>query len=85
MQYEGGIKSFVEWLNREKTPIHDEIIYVEAKKDDTEVEIAMQYTSAYTENLVSFANDIHTTEGGTHETGFKSALTKVFQRLCAKA
>ena len=84
LQYEGGIKSFVEWLNREKTPIHDEIIYVEAKKDDTEVEIAMQYTSAYTENLVSFANDIHTTEGGTHETGFKSALTKVFNDFARK-
>ena len=84
LQYEGGIKSFVEWLNREKTPIHDEVIYVEAKKDDTEVEIAMQYTSAYTENLVSFANDIHTTEGGTHETGFKSALTKVFNDFARK-
>lgn len=84
LQYEGGIKSFVEWLNREKTPIHDEIIYVEAKKEDTEVEIAMQYTSAYTENLVSFANDIHTTEGGTHETGFKSALTKVFNDFARK-
>ena len=84
LQYEGGIKSFVEWLNWEKTPLHDEIIYVEAKKDDTEVEIAMQYTSAYTENLVSFANDIHTTEGGTHETGFKSALTKVFNDFARK-
>ena len=84
LQYEGGIKSFVEWLNRKKTPIHDEIIYVEAKKEDTEVEIAMQYTSAYTENLVSFANDIHTTEGGTHETGFKSALTKVFNDFARK-
>ena len=84
LQYEGGIKSFVEWLNQNKTPIHDDIIYVEAKKDDTEVEIAMQYTSAYTENLVSFANDIHTTEGGTHETGFKSALTKVFNDFARK-
>ena len=84
LQYEGGIKSFVEWLNQNKTPIHDDIIYVEAKKDDTEVEIAMQYTSSYTENLVSFANDIHTTEGGTHETGFKSALTKVFNDFARK-
>ena len=81
LQYEGGIKSFVEWLNQNKTPIHDEIIYVEAKKEDTEVEIAMQYTQSYTENLISFANDIHTTEGGTHETGFKSALTKVFNNF----
>ena len=84
LQYEGGIKSFVEWLNQNKTPIHDEIIYVEAKKEDTEVEIAMQYTTSYTENLVSFANDIHTTEGGTHETGFKSALTKVFNDFARK-
>lgn len=84
LQYEGGIKSFVEWLNQNKTPIHDEIIYVEAKKEDTEVEIAMQYTQSYTENLISFANDIHTTEGGTHETGFKSALTKVFNDFAKK-
>ncbi|MBE7037594.1 MAG: DNA topoisomerase (ATP-hydrolyzing) subunit B [Ruminococcaceae bacterium] len=84
LHFEGGIKSFVEWLNNDKTPIHDEIIYVETSKNDTEVEIALQYTSAYSENVISFANDIKTTEGGTHETGFKAALTKVLNEFARK-
>ncbi len=77
LQYEGGIKSFVEYLNRNKEPLFPEIIYVESEQEDSEVEIAMQYNDSYSENLVSFANNINTTEGGTHETGFKAALTRI--------
>ena len=84
LKYDGGLKSFVEWLNKSKERIHDEVIYMETQKGDTMVEIAMQYTTSYSENLVSFANNIHTTEGGTHETGFKSALTKVFNDYAKK-
>ena len=84
LKYDGGLKSFVEWLNKSKESIHDEVIYMETQKGDTMVEIAMQYTTSYSENLVSFANNIHTTEGGTHETGFKSALTKVFNDYAKK-
>ena len=76
MQYEGGIKSFVEYINKGKEAIHDEVIYVECQKGDTYAEIAMQYTTGYSENLISFANNIHTTEGGMHETGFKASLTR---------
>ena len=76
LKYDGGIKSFVEYINKGKTPIHDDIIYIEAQKGDTYVEIAMQYTDAYSENIISFANNINTTEGGTHETGFKASLTR---------
>ena len=77
MCYEGGIRSFVEYRNRNKTPIHPAVIYVSGQRDDCVAEVAMQYNDGYNEDLLSFANDIHTTEGGTHETGFKSALTKV--------
>ena len=76
LHYEGGIMSFVEYNNRGKTPIHDGVIYVECQKGDTYAEVAMQYTDSYSESLVSFANNINTTEGGTHETGFKAALTR---------
>ena len=74
---EGGIKEFVKYLNRTKEPMHDEIIYFEAQRNDMEVEVAMQYTTSYTETLLSFANNIHTMDGGMHETGFKSGLTRV--------
>lgn len=84
LKYDGGLKSFVEWLNKSKEAIHEDIIYMETQKGDTMVEIAMQYTTSYNENLVSFANNIHTTEGGTHETGFKSSLTKVFNDYAKK-
>ena len=77
MCYEGGIRSFVEYRNRNKTPIHPEVIYIRGQREDSIAEVAMQYNDGYNEDLLSFANDIHTTEGGTHETGFKSALTKV--------
>lgn len=75
--YEGGIKSYVELLNEKKEPIHDEPIYIHQSKDDIEVEIAIQYNSGYATNLLTYANNIHTYEGGTHEDGFKRALTRV--------
>ena len=75
--YEGGIISFVEYLNRNREPINETPIYVEGKKDNIHVEIALQYNDSYTENIYSYANNIHTHEGGTHESGFKSALTRI--------
>ncbi len=84
MRYEGGIASFVEHLNRNKTPLHDEVIYLSARKDDSIAEVAMQYNDGYNENIVSFANNINTTEGGMHETGFKSALTRVINDYARK-
>ena len=75
--YEGGIKSYVEHLNKNKEPIHEEPIFIEGEKDGISIEIAMQYNSGYAENLFSFANNINTYEGGTHESGFKTALTRV--------
>ena len=74
---EGGIKEFVADLNKNKDALHEDVIYFSAAKPNMEVEIAMQYSDTYSENLVSFANNIHTIDGGMHETGFKSALTRV--------
>jgi len=74
---EGGIKEFVKYLNRNKDEIHDDIVYFEGTKNDMMVEVAMQYTTTYSENILSFANNIRTTDGGTHETGFKAGLTRV--------
>ena len=74
--YEGGIISFVEYINEKKTPAHKKIIYFEKEKDHVQTEIAMQYNESYGENIYSFVNNIPTTEGGTHLTGFKSALTR---------
>ncbi|WP_097028220.1 DNA topoisomerase (ATP-hydrolyzing) subunit B [Clostridium peptidivorans] len=82
--YEGGIKSFVAYLNRNKEALHDEPIYIEGSKDDYIVEIALQYNDSYTENIFSFANNIDTVEGGTHLTGFKNALTRVFNDYAKK-
>lgn len=76
MQYKGGIAEYVNYLNRNKEPLHRKPIYFEAKRDDLEVEIALQYTSAYNETVSSFANNINTHEGGTHLSGFRAALTK---------
>ena len=76
MCYEGGIREFVQWLNRHKTPIHQDVIYMSGSRGDNLAEIAVQYNDSYNEGLVSFANDIHTPEGGMHETGFKTALTR---------
>lgn len=81
---EGGIKEFVTYLNRSKTPIHDDVVYFEAKRENMEVEVAMQYTTSYNEVVMSFANNIHTMDGGTHETGFKSGLTRVINDYARK-
>jgi DNA gyrase subunit B len=82
--YEGGIKSYVEHLNRTKEVIHDEPIYMEGEKEGISVEVALQYNDGYTSNLYSFANNIHTYEGGTHEFGFKTALTRVINDYARK-
>ena len=74
--YEGGIKSYVEHLNRTKEVLHEEPIYIEGEKEGISVEVSMQYNDGYTGYIYSFANNIHTHEGGTHEFGFKTALNK---------
>jgi len=84
LHYEGGIRSFVEYVNRNKEALHDEVIYVTGEKDTSMAEIAMQYNDGYNENIISFCNNIHTTEGGTHETGFKAALTRVLNDYARK-
>ena len=76
--YEGGLKSFVEYLNKSKDPINKDVVYFETEQNDVQVEIALQYTTAYSENILSFVNNIHTGEGGTHLDGFKRGLTKAF-------
>ena len=75
--YEGGLKQFVEYQNSSKEAIHKDVIYFEVKKEDCEIEVAMQYTDSYSESILGYANNIHTTDGGTHLVGFKSALTRV--------
>jgi DNA gyrase subunit B len=75
--YEGGIREFVTYINRNKTPLHEKVIYVSGEREDSMAEIAMQYNDSYNELLLSFANNIHTPEGGMHETGFRTALTRV--------
>lgn len=82
--YEGGIKSFVSYLNRNKEALHKDPIYVEGFKDDISVEVALQYNDGYNENIFSFANNIDTIEGGTHLVGFKTALTRVFNDYAKK-
>ena len=77
MHYEGGIREFVTFINKNKTPLHDGVIYMAGAKDDSMAEIAMQYNDSYNEIIVSFANNVHTPEGGMHEEGFKRALTNV--------
>ncbi|MBQ9737031.1 MAG: DNA topoisomerase (ATP-hydrolyzing) subunit B [Clostridia bacterium] len=84
LHYEGGIREFVQYLNRHKTPIHDEVIYVNSVRENSEAEVALQYNDGYTEDIQSFANNINTTEGGTHETGFRAALTKVINDYARK-
>ncbi|MGX7417249.1 DNA topoisomerase (ATP-hydrolyzing) subunit B [Carnobacterium gallinarum] len=83
--YEGGIKSYVEHLNNNKTVLFDEPIYIEGEQQGIVVEAAMQYTDGYHTNLLSFANNIHTYEGGTHESGFKTALTRVINDYARKS
>ena len=84
MCYEGGIREYVTYLNRNKTPLHQEVIYLSGAKGDSTAEIALQYNDGYSETLVSFANDIHTPGGGMHETGFKAALTRVLNAYGTK-
>ena len=83
--YEGGIKSYVEMLNENKEPIHPEPIYVHESKDDIEVEIALQYNNGFATNLLTYANNIHTYEGGTHEDGFKRSLSRVLNSYGIKS
>lgn len=83
LHYEGGIKNFVTYINQNKNVLHD-VIYVSGKRDGSEAEVALQWNDSYTETIVSFANNISTTEGGTHETGFKTALTKVINDYAKK-
>ena len=77
MCYEGGIREYVTWLNQNKTNIHEQVIYMAGSKDDSMAELALQYNDGYNENIVSFANNVRTPEGGMHEEGFKRALTTV--------
>ncbi len=83
--YKGGIIEFVQYMNRQKTPLHDKPIYLEGQNDDIMVEVAVQYNDSYTEQVLSFANNINTVEGGTHLSGFKAALTRAVNQYLASA
>ena len=82
--YEGGIKEFVAYLNRSKTPLYEKIIYCEGEKDNVQVEVALQHNDSYTENTYGFVNNITTPEGGTHVVGFRNAITKTFNDYARK-
>ena len=84
MCYEGGIKEFALWCNRNKTPLHQDVIYMSGNKGEASAEIAVQYNDGYNEFMLSFANDVRTPEGGMHETGFKTALTRVLNAYGVK-
>ena len=84
MCYAGGIREFVSYINQNKTPLHNEVIYMKGERSDSEAEIALQYNDSYNEVIVSFANNIHTPEGGMHETGFRAALTRVLNAYGTK-
>ena len=84
MCYEGGIREFAAWCNRNKTPMHTDVIYMSGMKGDASAEIAVQYNDGFNEFMLSFANDVHTPEGGMHETGFKTALTRVLNAYGVK-
>jgi DNA gyrase subunit B len=84
-QFNGGIISFIEHLNKTKDPVHKEVIYIHKKVEDTEVEVAVQYNDSYVESVFSFANNINTHEGGTHLSGFRSALTRTLNDYARKA
>ncbi len=83
--FDGGIKEFIKHLNKNKKPIHNKIIYFEIEKDDNILEVAMQYTNAFSENILSYANNINTQEGGTHLSGFRSALTRIINEYSRKS
>ncbi|MBE6934125.1 MAG: DNA topoisomerase (ATP-hydrolyzing) subunit B [Ruminococcaceae bacterium] len=84
MCYEGGIREFALWQNRNKTAIHEDVIYMQGMKGDASAEIALQYNDGFNESMLSFANDVRTPEGGMHETGFKTALTRVLNNYGTK-
>ena len=84
MCYEGGIREFATWSNRHKTALHPDVIYLHGVKGDASAEVAIQYNDSFQENMLSFANDVRTPEGGMHETGFKTALTRVLNAYGAK-
>lgn len=84
LQYEGGIASFVEYINKNKEALHKDVISIMGETGTSTLEVAMQYNDSYSENIISFANDIKTTEGGTHETGFKASITKVLNDYARK-
>ena len=84
MCYEGGIREFAVWCNKNKTPIHNDVVYMHGMKGDASAEIAIQYNDGYQEFMLSFANDVRTPEGGMHETGFKTALTRVLNAYGTK-
>ena len=84
MCYEGGIREFARWCNRNKTPMHEDIIYMSGSKGDASAESAIQYNDGYNEFMMSFANDVRTPEGGMHETGFRTALTRVLNAYGVK-
>ena len=84
-QYEGGIVSFVKYLNENKTPLHEDPIYFSKERENTKVEVAMQYNDSYVENIFAFANSINTQEGGTHLAGFRAALTRVVNDYARKS
>ena len=85
MCYEGGIREFATWCNKNKTPLHSDVIYMNGMKGDASAEIAIQYNDGYNEFMLSFANDVRTPEGGMHETGFKTALTRVLNNYGVKS
>ena len=85
MCYEGGIREFATWCNRNKTPLHSDVIYMSGMKGDASAEIAIQYNDGYNEFMLSFANEVNTPEGGMHETGFKTALTRVLNAYGTKS
>ncbi|MBQ9842556.1 MAG: DNA topoisomerase (ATP-hydrolyzing) subunit B [Oscillospiraceae bacterium] len=85
MCYEGGIREFATWCNKNKTPLHNDVIYMSGMKGDASAEIAIQYNDGYNEFMLSFANDVRTPEGGMHETGFKTALTRVLNNYGVKS
>jgi DNA gyrase subunit B len=85
MCYEGGIREFVTFINKNKTPVHETVVYMQGDREDSTAEVALQWNDGYNENMVSFANNIHTPEGGMHETGFKTALTRVLNAYGHKA
>ena len=82
--YEGGISSFVEHLNKSKTPLFEDVIYIHQELEDNDVEVAIQYNDGFMENVYTFANNINTKEGGTHLSGFRSALTRSFNDYARK-